>query len=175
VTGSVAVIHFDAHFDLLDESARQGRFSHSSGMRRSLELGRVNAASSIQVGIRHFNFPRSREFAEAAGLEQVTARRFHELGAAAVSARILERVERADHVVWSFDIDVVDPAHAPGAGAHEPGGLTSAQTIECVRLLAPRCDAFAITEVNPMKDVGEMTSTLAAYLVFHFAISGTQS
>jgi agmatinase len=173
VTGSLAVVHFDAHFDLLDESRRQGRFSHSSGMRRSLELERVDAARSIQIGVRHFNFARSRAFAESEGLEQITARRFHELGAAAVAAHVLERVEPAEHVVWSFDIDVVDPAHAPGAGAHEPGGLTSAEAIECVRLLGPRCDAFAITEVNPMKDAGDMTSTLAAYLVFHFAIAAS--
>lgn len=171
VAGSVAVVHFDAHFDLLDESPRQGRFSHSSGMRRSLELERVDPSASIQVGVRHFNFASSRRFAESAGLEQVSARRFHELGAAAVAAHVLERVEAADHVVWSFDIDVVDPAHAPGAGAHEPGGITSAQAIECVRALAPRCDAFAVMEVNPMKDLGDMTSTLAAYLVFHFTMA----
>jgi len=175
VEGSVAVIHFDAHFDLMDESVRQGRFSHSSGMRRSLELDRVDPAASIQVGVRHFNYPRSREFAVAEGLEQMTARRFHELGAAAVAAHIQERVRGADHVVWSFDIDTIDPAHAPGAGAHEPGGLTTAQAIESVRLLAPRCDAFAVTEVNPMKDLGDMTSTLAAYLVFHFVIAAAAS
>lgn len=171
VAGSVAVVHFDAHFDLLDESPRQGRFSHSSGMRRSLELDRVAPSASIQVGVRHFNFASSRRFAESAGLEQLSARRFHELGAAAVAALVLERVEAADHVVWSFDIDVVDPAHAPGAGAHEPGGITSSQAIECVRALAPRCDAFAVMEVNPMKDLGDMTSTLAANLVFHFAMA----
>lgn len=175
VEGSVAVIHFDAHFDLMDESVRQGRFSHSSGMRRSLELDRVDPAASIQVGVRHFNFPRSREFAVAEGLEQITSRRFHELGAAAVAAHIRERVRAAGHVVWSFDIDTIDPAHAPGAGAHEPGGLTTAQAIESVRLLAPRCDAFAVTEVNPMKDLGDMTSTLAAYLVFHFVIAAAAS
>lgn len=172
VAGTVAVVHFDAHFDLLDESRRQGRFSHSSGMRRSLELDRVDPAASIQVGVRNFNFAASREFAEAAGLEQVTARRFHQMGATAVAERILDRVAAAEHVVSSFDIDVVDPAYAPGAGAHEPGGITSTQALECVRMLAPRCDAFAVTEVNPMKDVGDVTSTLAAYLVFHFAIAG---
>ena len=63
------------------------------------------------------------------------------------------------------------PGPRSRAGAHEPGGITSAQAIECVRTLAPRCDAFAVMEVNPMKDVGDMTSTLAAYLVFHFALS----
>ena len=72
-------------------------------------------------------------------------------------------------------VDTVDPAHAPGAGAHEPGGLTAAQAIESVRLLAPSCDAFAVTEVNPMKDLGDMTSTLAAYLVFHFVIAAAAS
>jgi agmatinase len=175
VRGSVAVIHFDAHFDLLDESVRQGRFSHSSGMRRSLELDRVDAAASIQVGVRHFNFAASREFAEAEGLEQMTARRFRELGAAAAVTHILERVGAADHVVWSFDIDTIDPAYAPGAGAHEPGGLTAGEAIECVRLLGASCDAFAVTEVNPMKDLGDMTSTLAAYLVFHFVMAGGAS
>src|SRR4029077_10307485 len=61
-TGSVGILHFDAHLDLMDESRLQGRFSQSSGMRRALELPRVSAAHSIQVGVRNFNFPKSYEF-----------------------------------------------------------------------------------------------------------------
>jgi arginase family enzyme len=59
VDGSVAIAHFDAHLDLMDESVRQGRFSHSSGMRRALELGRVSIEHSIQLSPRHFNYPMS--------------------------------------------------------------------------------------------------------------------
>lgn len=170
--GSVAVIHFDAHLDLMDHSRAQGSYSQSSGMRRNLELPRVRAEHCIQVGLRHFNFPSSRDFIQQSGLAQITAPRFLEIGVAAAVAEILATVENADHVFFSFDIDAVDPAHAPGAGAHEPGGLTSADALEAVRLLAPRCDGFAVTEVNPMKDLHDMTSNLAAYLCYYFATYG---
>ncbi len=173
VEGSVAVIHFDAHLDLMDHNRSQGSHSQSSGMRRSLELERVSAQHSIQVGLRHFNFPSSREFVRGHGPAQITAPRFLAMGVGAAVEEILDRVSGADHVFFSFDIDAIDPAHAPGAGAHEPGGLTSADALEAVRLLAPSCDGFAVTEVNPMKDLHDMTSNLAAYLCFYFATFGT--
>ncbi|WP_109474159.1 arginase family protein [Ornithinimicrobium cavernae] len=173
VEGTVGVIHFDAHLDLMDHSRNQGSFSQSSGMRRSLELERVSAAHCIQVGLRHFNFPGSREFIQQNGPAQITAPRFLEIGVAAAVEEILSAVSGADHVFFSFDIDAIDPAHAPGAGAHEPGGLTSADGLEAVRLLAPHCDGFAVTEVNPMKDLHDMTSNLAAYLCFYFATYGS--
>jgi formiminoglutamase/agmatinase len=172
VAGSVAVVHFDAHLDLLDESRAQGRFSHSSGMRRALELERVDPRRSIQVGVRHFNFPSSAEFIASVGLAELSAVEFARIGTEAVVARIRERIAGADQVFWSFDIDAIDPAHAPGAGAHEPGGLTSRQALDCVRLLAPHVDGFAVFEVNPLRDVGDMTSILAAYLVYSFAVYG---
>lgn len=172
--GSVGVIHFDAHFDLLDENRRQGRYSHSSGMRRTLELDRVDAAWCVQVGTRTFNFPTSAAFVEASGLLQIPAVEVHEEGVRRVVERIAERVADADRVFWSFDIDVIDPAHAPGAGAHEPGGLTSRQALDFVRLLAPRCDGFGVMEVNPMIDFRDMTATLAAYLVYSFAVHGAR-
>lgn len=172
VDGTVGVIHFDAHLDLMDHNRSQGSHSQSSGMRRSLELERVDGQYCIQVGLRHFNFPSSREFVRAQGPAQITAPRFISMGVAAAVEEILARVSGADHVFFSFDIDAVDPAHAPGAGAHEPGGLTSADALEAVRLLAPHCDGFAVTEVNPMKDLHDMTSNLAAYLCFYFATFG---
>ena len=172
--GTVAVVHFDAHFDLMDESPRQGRYSHSSGMRRALELPRVRADASIQVGVRHYNFPASRAFAEEVGLEQLPAREVQRMGVEAAAARVRQRVDPADRVVWCFDIDVVDPAFAPGAGAHEPGGLTAREALDAVELLAPACDAFLVAEVNPTTDVGDMTSTLAAYLVYRFAVAGAE-
>jgi formiminoglutamase/agmatinase len=172
VDGSVAVVHFDAHLDLMDESHQQGRYSHSSGMRRSLELDRVRAEDCIQVGGRHFNFPQSARFIQEVGLKEVPAVELHRLGAEGVVERILERVSNADHVFWSFDIDVIDPSEAPGAGAHEPGGITARQALDCVRLLAPHCDGFGIFEVNPLTDRADVTSTLAANLLFEFAVYG---
>jgi formiminoglutamase/agmatinase len=64
-------------------------------------------------------------------------------------------------------------AGARAAGAHEPGRLTSRFALDAVRRLAPYCHAMAITEVDPMTDVGDMTSTLAVYLAFGFAVFGS--
>jgi len=173
--GSVGILHFDAHLDLMDENRQQGRFSQSSGMRRALELPRVSAAHSIQVGVRNFNFPASFEFIQRVGLAELPATEFHELGTAGAVDRILARLHGCDHVWWAFDIDVVDPSAAPGAGAHEPGGLTSRQVLDCVRMLSSRCGGLSIVEVNPLTDARDMTSTLAANLAFDFALYGQES
>lgn len=173
--GTVAVIHFDAHLDVMDENEQQGRHSQSSGMRRSLELERASRDHSVQVGLRHFNFPSSRAYVLTDGPAQITARTVDQIGSTGVVERVLGRIAGADHVHLSFDIDAIDPAHAPGAGASEPGGLTSRQAIDIVSALAPHCDSFAVTEVNPMTDHHDMTSTLAAYLCYYFSVFGQQS
>lgn len=173
VEGSVGVIHFDAHLDLLDHNPHQGRHSQSSGMRRSLELDRVVPENCLQVASRHFNFPSSGDFKRSSGLSHLTVGEFQALGPAGAARRILDHVSGADNVFLSFDIDAIDPAFAPGAGAHEPGGLTSGEALEVVRLLAPHCAGMAITEVNPMTDLGNTTATLAAYLLYHFAVFGS--
>ena len=174
VTGRVGIVHFDAHLDLMDSNEYQGRFSHSSGMRRSLELDRITTADCVQIGSRHFNFPVSGAYKHRTGLRHISAHDYLSLGTDTVVERVLDHVSGADHLFLSFDIDTVDPAFAPGAGAHEPGGITSDDALQAVRLLAPHCSAMAITEVNPMKDVGDMTSTLAAYLAVNFAVFGVR-
>lgn len=167
---TVAVVHFDAHLDLLDESHQQGKWSHSSGMRRSLELDNVDPARCVQVASRHFNFPSSLQVREQHKLKNIPAAEVHRAGVGKVVEQILDQVAGASRVVLCFDIDSVDPAHAPGAGAHEPGGLTSHQALESIRLLAPHCDGLCVTEVNPLLDVADRTANLAAYLVVHFAV-----
>ncbi|MEV0703518.1 arginase family protein [Saccharopolyspora sp. NPDC050389] len=170
--GRLGVIHFDAHLDIMDHNERQGSWSHSSGMRRGLELERVDREHAIQIGLRHFNYPSSRKAVNELGPAQITAGEFHRIGVELSVERILDHVRGADHIVLSFDIDAIDPAHAPGAGAHEPGGLTSRQAIDAVRALAPHIDAFAVTEVNPLTDHRDLTSNLAAYLTYYTAVFG---
>ncbi len=169
--GSVAVVHFDAHLDLLDESPAQGRFSQSSGMRRALELPRVAAGRSVQVGTRNFNFPSSKRFIDKVGLTELPAKAVLRHGTAWTLERIRVVTAGADHVFVSVDMDVLDPAHAPGVGWHEPGGLTSRELIDLVVSLAPLAGGFALNEVNPMTDARAQTSILAANLVFQFAVA----
>lgn len=173
VVGSVAVVHFDAHLDLLDESPAQGRYSQSSGMRRALELPRVAARHSVQVGTRNFNFPASKRFVDKVGLTELPARAVLRHGTAWTLERIQAVVAGADHVFVSVDLDVLDPAHAPGVGWHEPGGLTSRELLDLVVSLAPITGGFALNEVNPLTDQRAQTSILAANVVFQFAVAAT--
>jgi formiminoglutamase/agmatinase len=169
--GSVAVVHFDAHLDLLDRSDAQGTHSQSSGMRRALELGRVDARQCVQVGTRNFNFPSSKRFIEESGLTEIPATRVLREGVPA-ALDIIERVTAsADHLVVSVDIDVLDPAIAPGVGWQEPGGLTTRDLLDLLLPLASRADGLALNEVNPMTDAGSQTTILAANLVFQFAVA----
>ncbi len=172
VAGSVAIVHFDAHLDLMDHNERQGMFSQSSGMRRALELERVDPRRSVQVGTRNFNFPSSKRFIDEVGLTEIPARRIESEGVAAALSRILETATGAEHLFVSIDIDVLDPAHAPGVGWHEPGGLTSRQLLELLIGLASRSGGWSLNEVNPMTDLGSQTSILAANLLFHVAVAG---
>jgi agmatinase len=171
VSGTVAVVHFDAHLDLLDGSPLQGRYSQSSGMRRALELPRVAARHSVQVGTRNFNFPASKRFLDSVGLTEIPARAVLRQGTGWVLERIRAVVRGADHLFVAVDIDVLDPAHAPGVGWHEPGGLTSRELIDLLVELAPAAGGFALNEVNPMTDHRAQTSILAANLVFQFAVA----
>jgi len=170
-SGHIAVAHFDAHLDLLDESPMQGRFSQSSGMRRALELPRVVPRHSIQIGTRNFNFPSSKRHIDAVGLTELPARAVRQRGTAWAIERIREVTRGADHLFLAVDIDVLDPAHAPGVGWHEPGGLTSGDLIDMLVALAPDADGFCLNEVNPMTDHRSQTTILAANLVFQFAVA----
>lgn len=169
--GTVAVVHFDAHLDLTDGNPRQGTHSQSSGMRRALELERVDPRCSVQVGTRNFNFPSSKAFIDRVGLTEIPAARVHAEGMAAAIATIERVTGDADHLVVAVDIDVLDPAHAPGVGWHEPGGLTTRQLLDALLALAPRADGWCFNEVNPMTDARSQTSILAANLIFQVAVA----
>ncbi len=165
--GSLGIIQVDAHLDLVDENFRQGRYSGSSPMRRALELGPYRPQNLVQVGVRSFNYPDQFEFIQAQGIRQLPAAAIHAAGAREAGRQALTWARQGTGGVYlTIDVDALDPAFAPGTGADEPGGLTSAQLLELVRLLAPRVGVMDVVEVNPMADRGGVTSTLAAQAIF---------
>jgi formiminoglutamase/agmatinase len=171
LSGVVAVVHFDAHLDLTESNPRQGTHSQSSGMRRALELDRVDAHQCVQVGTRNFNFPSSKAFIDSVGLTEIPATRVLADGVPAAMATVDSVIGAADHLFVSVDIDVLDPAFAPGVGWQEPGGLTVRQLLDFLVALAPRADGLALNEVNPMTDHRSQTSIVAANLIFQFAVA----
>lgn len=167
--GNVAIIQFDAHLDLVDESPVQGKFSQSSQIRRALELERIKPENIIQIGVRSYNYPWYGEYLKDSGIKQITAREVHNMTPEAVIQEALKACEGAEKIYLTFDIDCLDPAFAPGSGANEAGGLTPNQCFTILDGLYPHIHAMDIAEVNPLYDHQGVTTSIAARILFDCA------
>lgn len=169
--GKVGIIQFDAHLDLVDETPVQGRFSQSSQIRRSLELPRIQPEHVVQIGVRSYNYPWYGKYLKENGIVQISAREVHESSPAQVVKQALDALKNVDKIYLTFDIDVLDPAYAPGSGANEPGGLTPVQCMSMLEKLYNVVDAFDIAEVNPLYDHQDITTAFAARIMFDCAVA----
>lgn len=163
--GPLSVVHFDAHGDVLDDYYGVKHF-HGTMFRRGVEEGVVDPARSIQIGMRGSVHPQDVGAAQALGYEVVEWPELSRTDPADLGRRVRERV--GEHpVLLSFDIDVVDPAYAPGTGTPEVGGPSSYQILEYIRALGPLdYRSFDIVEVSPPYDVADITSHLACVIGF---------
>jgi formiminoglutamase/agmatinase len=168
--GRIGLIQLDAHRDLMDFSDRQGKFSGSSGMRRSLELERLAAANLVQVGLRGYTTVEQYEIVKELGVRNITGKQFAKMGAEAAAAQALAWAGEGTQAIYlTVDLDVLTPGEAPGTGWPEPGGMTAEQLIDFVRLVAPHCAAMDIAELNPVYDnPARATAILAARLMLDF-------
>lgn len=155
--GPLAVIQFDAHSDTWPDDGV--RADHGTMFLRALSHGLIDPARSIHAGIRSYN-------ADAHGMAVLTAPAIHRIGIDATIAAIRARVGSGP-VYVTFDIDVLDPAFAPGTGTPVAGGLASWQALEIVRGLTGLSIVGAdVVEVSPPYDHAEITA-LAAATVAH--------
>jgi len=164
--GPLALVHFDAHLDTWDSYFGQ-RFTHGTPFRRAWEEGLLSQDRSVHVGLRGPLYAVS-DLDEDAGMgfAQITTDDLAERGAAAVASDVLERVGDAP-VYVSVDIDVLDPAHAPGTGTPEAGGLTSRELLAVLRGLEPaRVVGADVVEVSPAYDQSEITAVAAAHVLY---------
>ena len=156
--GPVALVHFDAHLDTW-QTYFGAPLTHGTPFRRAAEEGLFLEEHSMHVGIRGPLYAQSdlEEDAEL-GFRTVSAMEIERIGIDGVVAAIRERVQ--DRPVYvSIDIDVLDPAHAPGTGTPEAGGLTSREVLGILRGLAGTHLVGAdVVEVAPAYDHAEMTS-----------------
>ena len=165
--GPVGLVHFDSHIDTWDEDFGSKLF-HGSSFYYAVTEGLVDPRRFIQIGIRGPMYgPDDFAFQRERGITVLDIDEVMRAGVDAVSARIRSVVgEGAVYV--TFDIDVVDPAFAPGTGTPEVGGLTSHQAQQLVRGLAGLSIVGAdVVEVAPPFDgPGQITALLAANLLF---------
>ena len=146
----LAVVCWDAHADLRNEYLGL-RFSHATVGRRILE--RVGEAAFFQAGVRSM----TRE-------ESAFTQEFWGNDLLAFSRNFREKVGERP-VYLSIDVDVLDPAYAPGTGAPEPGGITTRELFHALYALEGiNLVGVDVVEVCPSGDVADVTSLLAAKL-----------
>lgn len=169
-TGRIGLIQIDAHNDLMHSSRRQGMFSGSSGMRRSLELERLRGANLVQLGLRGYATVEQYSIGQEYGVRRIGATRLAEMGARAAAEQALAWAREGTEAVYlTIDMDAINSGEAPGTGWPEPGGLTGQQVIDVVRIVAPFVAAMDIAELNPLYDSkARATTLLAARLMLDF-------
>ena len=167
--GPMAVVHFDAHPDTWDSEYPNQPYSHGTPFKRAIEEGLIDTSAYLQIGIRGpTNGPQDYADAIALGARMVTLDDFRQCSLVDVLDEIRKTVGPRP-VYVTLDIDVVDPAFAPGTGTPEVGGLTSYEILQLVRgLRGLNTIGFDLVEVSPPYDHSDITSILAANLAFEF-------
>ena len=164
--GPIALVHFDAHLDTWD-TYFGARYTHGTPFRRASEEGLLALDHCAHVGIRNSVYAlsdltddRRLGFATVSTLD--IARR----GVDEAIDRVRERVGELP-VYVSIDIDVLDPAHAPGTGTPEPGGLTTRELQLILHGLADLSLIGAdVVEVSPAYDHAQLTALAAASVIY---------
>ena len=166
--GPIALVHFDAHLDTWDTYFNEP-YTHGTPFRRAWEEGLLDADRTMHVGTRGSLYsPEDLTDDAGMGFEIVAARDMDSLGVPTLVERIRHRVGDAP-VYVSIDIDVLDPAFAPGTGTPEAGGLSSRELLGILRGFdGAHVVAADIVEVSPAYDHAEITAIAAANLAYEY-------
>jgi agmatinase len=164
--GPITVIHFDAHLDTWD-TYFGAPLTHGTPFRRASEEGFIDLESCLHVGIRgplYADTDLSDD--KKLGFEVVTSIDMDKIGVEGVIKRMLARVGNKP-VYVSIDVDVLDPAFAPGTGTPEMGGLSSREMLALLRALETvNLVGADIVEVSPQYDSAQITGFAAAHMAY---------
>ena len=132
-----------------------------------VDEGKIDGNNVMIVGIRSFH-KKEIEYLREKKIKILTMRNIFDNGVISVCDSIMEFASKFKSLYLSIDIDVVDPAFAPGVGYVEPGGLSSRELIYFIQRLKnlKNLRKVDIVEVNIDKDVNNMTAKLAAKLIY---------
>jgi len=163
--GPVSLVQVDSHPDTWDKLFGK-EYGHATVFKRAIEEGLIDPHTSFQVGLRSSlpyrdDFERTRGY----GITIVTVEDLFRRGIPDVARQVLKGI--GPKVYFTFDIDFIDPAYAPGTGTPEVGGPTSRQALDLLReLKALPLVGFDLVEVSPPYDSSEITAMLAANAIF---------
>ena len=164
--GPISVVHFDAHLDTWD-SYFGADYTHGTTFRRASEEGLLDPEGCMHIGIRGPLYA-AKDLTDdkALGFQIFSSVEFQDLGVKAAIEKLKARVSNRP-VYISIDIDVLDPAHAPGTGTPEAGGLTSRELLSLLRATAGMNVVGAdIVEVAPAYDHAQITGIAASHAMY---------
>ena len=167
IEGPMGVLHLDAHLDLMDTFEGHA-WSHACALRRVLELPGAALEHCAAVGIRSW-LPEEAAFVEDhPDLLVCTARDVWHRGIDVIADDVCTRLHGVAAVYVTLDIDVLDPAFAPGTGTPEAGGLTTRELLQLLRIVFNRLPvrALDIVEVSPPLDPSDITSVAAIKVIY---------
>lgn len=166
--GPVALLHFDAHLDTWD-TYFGAEYTHGTPFRRAFEEGILDTDALAHVGTRGPLYgPKDLEDDRSFGFGIVTSADIFRNGVDHTIAGLRDRIgERPLYI--SVDIDVLDPAHAPGTGTPEAGGMTSRELLEIIRgLRGLNIVGADVVEVAPPYDHADVTGVAASHVAYEF-------
>jgi agmatinase len=166
--GKLGIVHFDAHADTGND-AWGVLLSHGTPVRRLIESGAVAGRSFVQVGLRgYWPPPDVFDWMRAQGMRWHTMADIERRGFDVVLAEaIAQALDGPEHIYLSVDVDVLDPAFAPGTGTPEPGGLSARELLRAVRTVVSQVElaGLDIVEVSPPYDAAGITAEVAHRVV----------
>ena len=161
--GQLSLVHFDAHPDFWEPS-RERPVNHGTQVKLAAEEGLIDPNASAIIGLRGSSSMTILDDVRAAGFTAMTSDEIEEAGVEETLAAV-RRATGDNPIHVSLDIDLIDPAFAPGTGVPEIAGLTSREAVKLIRgLRGMRIVGFDIVEVAPPYDHAEVTAYLAANL-----------
>jgi len=167
---ALACVHFDAHCDTWSNHFGEPS-GHGTWTYEALQEGLISPAHTVQIGLRSSGERAARDYVADQGGQIFTARALRGLDGAGlqpVIEAIRQRIGQRPCYL-TLDIDVLDPAFAPGTGTPEPGGLTSSQVLTLLEELADlNWIGMDCVEVAPAYDHAELTSNAAATFVWTY-------
>jgi guanidinopropionase len=162
-----ALLLYDSHTDLFPPYFGSPVLTHGNPFRMAVEEGLIDAERSVMIGMRGTMYDDSdRQFGAEHGVTIIPMHEAFETGLVATVNRAKDIIGDAP-TYFSFDIDFIDPAFAPGTGTPEVGGPTSAQTLDMIRAAAGLSYVgMDLVEVSPPFDNNGITSWLGASVMF---------
>lgn len=160
------VLVLDAHLDFRPDYLGF-KYSHACVTRRLSEL--VGAKDVMVLGFRAVSADELRE-AKDAGLNMINSYELHKMTLREALNRVRDFLSTCSHTYISLDADVIDPAYAPGVATPEPEGLQPTLAIDLITdVIDRKTVGFDLVEVNPLVDVGSITSFLAAKILIEIS------